>query len=545
MSDSAVPDANLAEAVRRAASAGPENPALVLPRPGGDTVVRWRDVDERVERVAAGLRRLGLPPSQGAPARVALVLPNRPEFAYAYFGALRAGQVAVPLNPALTARELRHAIADSAASVAIATPAGLAAISEVRADLPELRHVFATGEGASQGQRFEDLAATPLAETPLGADGERRESDLAVLLYTSGSSGVPRAAMLTHGALTANLRQLDGVDPPVVGPGDVVLLALPLSHVFGLNAGLGAVAWHGACGVLLEEFDPASSLATIARTEVSVVAGVPPMFAAWTGLPQLREQMAGVRIAVSGAAALDAETARAFRSATGHPIYEGYGLTETAPVVCSALASPTPKVGSVGRPIPGQEVRLVAPDGSLIAEVGSGGLVDGDLFDNEFDDDAGGLPGTDPGEVVVRGPNLFSGYWPDGDGGPDDEGWWATGDVAFADADGDIFLVDRLGDLIIVSGFNVYPNEVELVLTGHPGVAEAAVVGVEDPRTGQAVRAYVVLEEGSDVTEADLAAHCRRNLARFKCPSVFDFVPSLPHSPIGKVRKGLLHRRSA
>ena len=159
-----------------------------------------------------------------------------------------------------------------------------------------------------------------------------------------------------------------------------------------------------------------------------------------------------------------------------------------------------------------------------------------------FDDDAGGVPGTDPGEIVVRGPNLFSGYWPDGSGGPDGDGWWPTGDVAYADEDGDLFLVDRLGELIIVSGFNVYPHEVELVLAGFPGVAEAAVVGTPDPTTGQAVRAYVVRAADASVTEADLAAHCARNLARFKCPTSIEFVPELPHTATGKVVKGSLGR---
>ena len=151
------------------------------------------------------------------------------------------------------------------------------------------------------------------------------------------------------------------------------------------------------------------------------------------------------------------------------------------------------------------------------------------------------MPGTDPGEIVVRGANLFSGYWPDGAGGPDADGWWPTGDVAYADADGDLFLVDRLGELILVSGFNVYPHEVELVLTAHPGVAEAAVVGIPDPATGEAVTAYVVAVAGrSRSTAASCNAHCERNLARFKCPTVIEFVAELPHSAIGKVRKATL-----
>ena len=185
-------------------------------------------------------------------------------------------------------------------------------------------------------------------------------------------------------------------------------------------------------------------------------------------------------------------------------------------------------------------MKLVANDGTEIARVSAGGLLSGEAYDDDFDDDAGDAPGTDPGEIVVRGANLFSGYWPTGEGGPDADGWWATGDVAYADADGDLFLVDRLGDLILVSGFNVYPHEVELVLMAHPAVVEAAVVGIPDPTTGQAVRAYVVAAEGGSVPLEELRAHCERNLARFKQPTEIEFVAELPHSAIGKVRKGSL-----
>jgi long-chain acyl-CoA synthetase len=347
--------------------------------------------------------------------------------------------------------------------------------------------------------------------------------------------------MLSHRALLANHAQVAKIHPPIIGPDDVVLLALPMFHVFGLNAGLAAVAYHGATGVLIDRFEPAATLAVIAQQQVSVVTAVPQMYAAWTGVPGLADQLSSLRVAASGAAPLDPAVGRRFLETTRHPVFEGYGLTETAPVVATGLASPVPQPRSIGRPIPGVEVRLLAPDGSEIAVVGSDGLLSGDAGD-DFDDDAGDAPGTDPGEIVVRGANLFSGYWPDGAGGPDGDGWWPTGDVAYADTDGDLYLVDRLGELILVSGFNVYPTEVELVLTAHPAVAEAAVVGVPDPVTGQGVRAYVVAAEGGSVPEADLRAHCERNLARFKCPTDYAFVTELPHSAIGKVRKGTLAR---
>ncbi len=539
---------NLADTVRRAAANGPDAPALVMPAQGtadvvssaggGDRTITWSELDRRVDAVAVALTALDLP-ADGAPARVALALPNVPEFAYAFFGALRAGLVAVPMNPSYTARELRHQLSDSGASVIITTQRIVEVLGEIRDELPLLQAAYTVGDGADGALPFASL------DQDLAHDGARigpttGGEDLAVLLYTSGTAGVPKGAMLTHRALIANHEQVQDVDPPIVSRGDVVLLALPMFHAFGLNSGLGAIAWHGACGVLIDHFDPIDSLSLIAQQHVSVVTAVPQMYMAWSLLPELGESLASVRVAVSGAAPLDQSAAARFLDATRHPIFEGYGLTETAPVLTTALASPVPKGGSIGRPIPRVEIKLVAADGSEIARVEASGLVDSDIYDDDFDDDAGGVPGTDPGEIVVRGPNLFSGYWPDGAGGPDEDGWWATGDVAYADADGDLFLVDRLDELILVSGFNVYPHEVEMVLAAHPAVADAAVVGFESLLTGQAVKAYVVLKGDSAVSEEDLLTHCRRNLARFKCPSMIDFVAELPRSATGKVRKGTL-----
>jgi long-chain acyl-CoA synthetase len=338
---------------------------------------------------------------------------------------------------------------------------------------------------------------------PATAGGE----DLAVLLYTSGTAGVLRGAMLSHRALIANQHQVAQVKPAIVEPGDVVLLALPLFHAYGLN-GLGAIAWSGATGALVERFDPAETLSLIAARHVSVIAAVPQMYVAWSLLPDLGESLASVRVAVSGAAPLDPEAAHRFLDATRHPIFEGYGLTETAPVLTTSLASPMPKTGSIGRSVPGVEMRLRAADGSTIVHIGP--------HDSE------------PGEIVVRGANLFSGYWPDGSGGPDADGWWATGDVGYVDADGDLFLVDRLDEMILVSGFNVYPREIELVLAAHSAVARAAVVGMPHPYTGQSVKAFVVLTDSAATTVEDLSAYCERNLARYKCPAVIEFVTDLP-----------------
>jgi long-chain acyl-CoA synthetase len=436
---------------------------------------------------------------------VAIALPNVPQFAEAYFGVLRAGLIAVPVNPGYTPRELTHVLTDSGASVLVATPEVIAALGD-----------------AVPAHTFTRLDAPPGDPVTAPTGGE----DLAVLLYTSGTEGNPKGAMLSHRALLANHAQLAQIDPPPVGPDDVVLLVLPLFHALGLNPGLGSVAYHGARGVLVERFDPVEVLRLIATHQVTIVLGVPPMFVAWSLLPDLGDTFRGVRAAISGAAPLDPAAARRFREAAGEVLAEGYGLTETAPVLTSTLMSLTRKRSSIGQPIPGVSLKLVAASGEEI-----------DLAEDDFDITPG-TPGTDPGEIVVAGANLFSGYWPDGRDAPDAQGWWATGDVAYADEDGDLFLVDRLRELILVSGFNVYPYEVEQVLQTHPAVAEAAVVGDPHPYTGQTVKAFVVTR--SPVTVEELIAHCERNLARFKCPTSIEFRPSLPHSATGKVRKAAL-----
>ncbi len=276
------------------------------------------------------------------------------------------------------------------------------------------------------------LDTEPAAAPPVPTGGE----DLAVLLYTSGTTGRPRGAMLSHRALLANLDQLSRIEPAVVAPDDVVLLVLPLFHVYGLNAGLGMTARAAATGVLVDRFDPVDTLALVREHGVTNIVGAPPMYLAWAMLPELAESFATLRLAVSGAAPLPAAVWAALRDATGTTVYEGYGLTETAPVLTTTLCSETVKPGSIGRAIPGVELRLVDDQGADALE-------------------------GDPGEITVRGANLFSGYWPDGDGAPDSEGWFRTGDVAYADEDGDLFLVDRVRELILVSGFNVYPREVE------------------------------------------------------------------------------------
>ncbi len=485
--------------VAGAAARRPEGPALITT----DSVLTWSDVDRRVTAAAHRTAAL-VPPGE----RVAIVLANSVEFVVTFYGVLRAGRVAVPLNPGYTADELDFAIGDSGAALIVAEEPGPGRVRpQWDLDVPE-----------------SDLPAVAAR-------------DLAVLLYTSGTSGRPKGAMLTHAALAANHDQLDAIDPPVVGPDDVVLLAMPMFHAYGLNTGLGTVAHHAATGVLIDRFDPAASLAVIAERAVTVAVGVPGMYSAWSRQPSVKIALRSVRTAVCGAAPLAPDEMARFSAASGKSILVGYGLTETAPVLATTAVSDRGKPGSIGRPLPGVSLRLRSPAGQVLWEDGTASPED-DL--GELDLSVEDVAGTDPGEIVVRGANLFSGYWPDGRDGPDADGWWATGDVAYADGDGDLHLVDRIDELILVHGFNVYPAEIERVLGAHPGVAESAVVGVPDQESGQRPHAFVVAAIDPPPTPAELQVYCAAQLARFKLPTV-ELVGELPHSATGKVRKRELH----
>jgi long-chain acyl-CoA synthetase len=499
---------NVADLVRAAARSRGDHTALI----GGHGSTSWAELDAGVDRMASALRAHGLASGD----RIGIVLGNVVEFAITYYGALRAGLVVVPVNPAYTAREMSHLLGDSGARLAVVAGPYRATLVDARASCPALETVVGVGGPPASGVLpFADLlAGAPGGPVETSGSGE----DLAVLLYTSGTTGAPKGAMLTHRALLADARNVGSIEPPVVAADDVVLLILPLFHVYGLNSGLGMVAASGATGVLVERFDPSQTLEIMMRRGVSVVLGAPPVYVAWSMLAQVSDAFAGLRLAVSGAAPLAPEVVRRLLDLTGRYVFEGYGLTEAAPTVTSTLMSEVPKPGSVGRPVPGVEVRLVDSNGAVV----------------EADD---------PGEIEIRGDNLFSGYWPDGHDGPDEEGWWRTADLAIERDGGDLQLVDRRPELILVSGFNVYPREVEDVLLTHPDISEAAVFGIPHPYTGDAVKALIVLREGAALSVDDVIAFASRSLARFKTPTAVEFVPALPHTsvgPMGKVAKARL-----
>ena len=470
---------NLAVPLLRTAETHPDAVAL---RVDGASVT-YAALHARVARVAAGITVAGVEPGD----RVAFAFGNGVEFVVAYLAVLTAGAVAVPLNPTSPAPELEH---------------------ELAAVTPKLRL------GALAGAT--DLAALEVAES---APVDRADSDLAALLFTAGTAGAPRAAMLTHGNLRSNIEQVQGHPGLAVRADDVGLGVLPLFHVFGLNVVLGTTLAAGATTVLTGEFHAGATAALVADERVTVVAGVPSMFSAWLTLPPGADiSFAGVRLAVSGASPLSEDVARRFRERFGVAVREGYGLTEASPIVTTTAVDDVLRPGSIGPPLPGVDVRLVDADGDDV------------------------LAG-DPGEIWVRGPNVFPGYWNDDAATarvltPD--GWLRTGDIAVADDDGCLSLVDRAKDLVIVSGFNVYPAEVESVLAEHPEVAEVAVVGVDDDRSGESLVAYVVPVSGRSLSESTLRAFVAARLARYKVPTSFEIVASLPRNSLGKLMRRAL-----
>lgn len=469
---------------------------------GGGVALTWSGLDDAAHALARALLDAGIERGD----RVALRLPTSAAFAVSLFGALRAGAVVVPISPQAPAAELNGLLEHSGARLVLER--------EVTEELPG-------GVTSLSPPVTSDGAAGPVDESGSG-------EDIAVISYTSGTTGPPRGVMLSHRALLANLDQLSRIVPTPLVHGDRVLITIPLFHVYGLGPGLLQTTAVGATAILSERFLAERTLADCAEYRVTSIAGVPAMYAEFAAMDpeELGQGLSTVRRMTSGAAPLHPKILTALRGATGLDVYEGYGLTECAPVVTTTLVTGYPKPGSVGRPLPGVELRLVDSDGDAEPVP-----LDPDDLGDAFDEDGG------TGLVSIRGANLFSGYWPDGSHGPDEDGWFRTGDVGYLDTDGDLHLVDRANDLIIVNGFNVFPHEVENVISMLDEVVEAGVVGVVDERTGEAVKAVVVPAPGASLSEQQVVEHCAEHLAGYKVPHTVEFAESLPHSATGKLRR--------
>jgi long-chain acyl-CoA synthetase len=463
----------------------------------------WTNVEQqrRAGRVAHALRRLGVAPGD----RVVVLLPNCPEVLQAYAGILKAGGVIVPVVFLLGPAEVRHILADADARVVVTAPEFLDRIEGWTGV------VVLVGAGGG-GLAWDELVA---GEPDTFPTVERADDDLAVLLYTAGTTGRPKGVALSHANLASNARaaarlyELDRTR--------WALMVLPLSHSYGLTV-MNAGSILGTRGVLLRWFNPEAVLEAIQRYRVESMSGVPTMFVYLLHYPEAdRFDTSSMRLWGSGAAPLPLEIVEPFERKFGGRILEGYGLTEASPVVSAHRLSGVRKLGSVGQPLPGVEVAIL------------------DATDRP-------VPTGELGEVAVRGPNVMLGYYrmPEETARTLRNGWLHTGDMGRLDDDGYLYIVERKKDLIIRGGFNVYPREVEEVLYAHPAVAEAAVVGMHDALMGEEVRAFVVLKPGATADAGALIDFCRERLARYKCPKDVRLVDRLPKSPVGKILKTAL-----
>ncbi|MDT7608962.1 MAG: long-chain acyl-CoA synthetase [Pseudonocardiales bacterium] len=482
---------NLANHLLRTAAEHPDRPAVKL----DEQVLSYAQLRDAAARMATLLRQLGVEPGD----RVGLQLPNVPAFPVACFGALLAGATVVPMNPLLKAREVEYYVGDSGAKVIV-----------VGDQMPDA----AREAGATMGVQVLEVGPMGPGELPDEPTEliERDDYDTAVILYTSGTTGKPKGAELTHFNMASNART-SAETLTELGPDDVVMGCLPLFHVFGMTCGLNASVLSGACLTLIPRFDGGKALHVVGRDRVTVFEGVPTMYSAMLHAPTRGEaDVSTLRTCVSGGAAMPVEVMRSFEREFDCIILEGYGLSETSPVASFNHPDAERKPGTIGTPVRGVQLRLVGADGEDLAE--------GEI-----------------GEIANRGEGLMKGYWnrpvETDDAIPD--GWLRTGDLATRDAEGYYTIVDRKKEMIIRGGFNIYPREIEEALYEHASVAEAAVIGLKHPELGEEVGAAVVLKPGAAAEPAELRAFVKARVAAYKYPRHVWLAESLPKGPTGKI----------
>jgi long-chain acyl-CoA synthetase len=473
---------------------------------GDRTALKLDDAEVNYAMLEAGSQRIaGLLHEKGFEVgdRVGIMLPNVPYFAVIYYGILRAGGVVVPMNPLLKGREVAFYLRDPGAKILFAWHG-----------FEEPATTGAKEEGAElilvEPGEFEKIVG---AAEPRDEVVDRSEDDTAVILYTSGTTGTPKGAELTHKNLSENVRVARGLFSTTED--DRMLGALPLFHSFGQTCALNCTIASGGLLTLIPRFDPAKALEIIQRDKVTVFEGVPTMFSAMLHVENKDDyDVSCLRVSCSGGSAMPVEVLKGFEEAFGTKVLEGYGLSETSPVASFNHPDRDRKPGSIGTPIDGVEMKVVGEDGKEV-------------------------PQGDVGEIAIKGHNVMKGYWNRDDATKEAirDGWFYTGDMAKVDEDGYFFIVDRKKDMIIRGGYNVYPREIEEVLYEHPAVREAAVVGVPHDELGEEVGAAVALKDGEEVTAEELRDFVKENVAAYKYPRHIWFVDELPKGPTGKILK--------
>ncbi len=544
------PDAPLFNLLQESARRYPNNIAVYMVLkylPLGLKVgskLTYKQLDELSNRFAAGLKSLGL--KQGD--KISVMLPNTPQYVIAYFGILKLGGVVVNTNPTYTARELVHQMNDSEATAIVTLNIFYPKVEEARHET-KLQHVIVTtvpefvtppfGVLVKQTQKksgdwvevtfgngvygFKDL----LMKSPnIPPDTTVGPDDVAVFQYTGGTTGIPKAAILTHRNLTANALQVTAWLPDAEYGKEVTLGALPFFHVYGMTVAMdNCIAMGGRLIVMPDPRDVDLALEIINREGVTLYPGVPAMYIAINHHPRVAEyNLKSLKACISGAAPLPIEVQTEFERITGARLVEGYGLSEASPVTHANPVYGKRKKGSIGVPLPDTVARIAA-------------------LEPDENGQRPEMPVGEAGELAVKGPQVMEGYWNMPDETAlvlDDEGWLYTGDVAKMDEDGFFYIVDRKKDIIIASGYNIVPREVEEVLYEHPKVQEAVVAGVPDPYRGETVKAYIVLKQGQTATPEEIVAFCKERLAPYKVPKLVEFRSELPKSQVGKFLRRVL-----
>jgi long-chain acyl-CoA synthetase len=537
------PDIAVHELLRRTAKAHPDWTAITF----YGKRIAYREFDELADRFAAGLHRIGVKPGD----RVSLLLPNTPHFLIAFFGVLRAGGIVVQTNPLYTPRELEGLYSDAGVTTVVVldlfwhnlvkakprTPVERVVVCDVaeylRSPLRQLYPIKRRRDLKKQGHwplaipaepwihRFRDVIRS---EPKPGLEPQVNPAeDVAVLQYTGGTTGIPKGAMLTHRNLVANALQAVAWLPTAGEQQERFLGVLPLFHVYGLTTAMTGPVALGADIILHPNpREIKAILKLVNKTKPSIFPGVPTMYIAILRHPNVAKyDLRSIKACISGSAPLPNEVRHEFEAVTGGKLVEGYGLTEASPITHANPLAGLIKEG-IGIPFPDTEARVV-----------------------EMDDPAKGVAQGQIGELAVRGPQVMKGYW----NKPEEtalvlrDGWLLTGDIAKMDEDGYFFIVDRKKDMILCSGYNVYPRDVEEVLFMHPAVQEAAAIGVPDPYRGESVKAFIILKPGAKTTAEDIIAFCKDKLAPFKVPKQVEFTTDLPKTMVGKVLRRELRER--